>query len=349
MTTTAAQPNSLRASFLYTVGLLGAFVFGEWVGQKNIAADGGASVRNAASNITTAVHHQHGVELKPQSATTDDSGQWVGSSKFNIDFDPIDCVTNEYSPLLTKRMGLLRYNSNHSRLQSSMYYMDHAPGDSTAAIMRLVEGVEPTDLFTDLFIDVGANRGMYTLGALALGIPVLGFEPISYNINLLCGSWRENVKAWPDIAKHRFTLIQAAVADETKAAINISKPTMSFGGVDKMDMASLFGNTIGVARRPTIEVETVPMVRLDQVIPDDVSVGFVKIDVQGAEEMVIKGMTGLLSRKTGYPTQVFYEEQKSVVQRANVYTMGANQKYLESFGYTCTKLRNDISCVKPRR
>ena len=54
--------------------------------------------------------------------------------------------------------------------------------------------------------------------------------------------------------------------------------------------------------------ENVPMVRLDDIIPDDVPVGCVKIDVQGHEEGVLKGMTKILSRATGYLSSILFED-----------------------------------------
>jgi FkbM family methyltransferase len=199
----------------------------------------------------------------------------------------------------------------------------------------------------ELFVDIGGNIGLYTLSTLSLGIPTLSVEPIAYNLDRLCKGYRKNMEALvkppPDAAQ--FTLIKAAVANEAKPEMNISHPVASFG---KQDQSSLFANTIGVVRKPVLEVETVPLVRLDQVIPANIPIGFVKIDVQGAESLVLEGMRGLLERKTGFPKMVWYEEQARVVKKANIVKLGQNQAYLESFGYQCRTLVNDILCQKER-
>jgi len=49
-------------------------------------------------------------------------------------------------------------------------------------------------------------------------------------------------------------------------------------------------------QHPDIEELKVELKRLDSVIPDDVKVGFIKIDVEGAEFLVLKGAKEILKR-----------------------------------------------------
>ena len=102
----------------------------------------------------------------------------------------------------------------------------------------------------------------------------------------------------------------------------------------------------GVSRKPqTLVEEVVPMVRLDDIVPKNVPVGLVKIDVQGFEFPVVQGMIGILERTSGYPKIVHYEEQKRVTTLAG-FEMGAVQRFLETFGYACRNLGSDINCIK---
>jgi hypothetical protein len=63
---------------------------------------------------------------------------------------------------------------------------------------------------------------------------------------------------------------------------------------------------------------------------------------------VLHGMEGLLNRTHGYPVYVYFEEQKRVLLKAGIAKQGENQAYLESFGYKCENLYNDVKCYKAR-
>jgi uncharacterized membrane protein len=111
-------------------------------------------------------------------------------------------------------------------------------------------------------------------------------------------------------------------------------------------MAKSCINWLGVVRKPkTLVEEVVPMLKLDDMVPTNLPVGLVKIDVQGFEWPVVQGMKGLLERKSGYPKIVHYEEQARVTTLAG-FQLGTVQSFLEGYGYVCTRLESDINCVK---
>ena len=119
-------------------------------------------------------------------------------------------------------------------------------------------------------------------------------------------------------------LFRSLVGNESKANVSILRPDASFG---KFEQASLFANTIGVARKPqTLVQEFVPMTTLDSIVSPDVAVGLVKIDVQGFEWPVVQGMRGLLERSTGYPRVIHYEEQGRVTIGAG-FQLGTIQQF----------------------
>ena len=119
----------------------------------------------------------------------------------------------------------------------------------------------------NLFVDVGANVGLYTLWAIEQGAEVVAIEPVERAIRCL----RANLA----LNGYEATTIQAAVADQPGTV------TME---IDR-----------GVANRLVLEigrgkgrVQEVPAVTLDDVIGDRVVAGC-KIDVEGAESLVLKG------------------------------------------------------------
>lgn len=111
----------------------------------------------------------------------------------------------------------------------------------------------------DLFIDVGANVGVYTLWAASLGAAVIAVEPAPAAIAQL----RANVALNP-IAN--VAIVEAAVTDSPGRASFTANAAMSHLG--------------GTA--------TVDATTLDAVLGDRHAAG-VKIDVEGAERLVLEG------------------------------------------------------------
>lgn len=119
-------------------------------------------------------------------------------------------------------------------------------------------------------IDVGANIGVYTdflskkVGATGA---VLAFEPAPENYGHLRSALENRVGV---------TLHQAAVADES------GQITLYLSDHMNVDHQSFDG---GDGRQSV----TVPKVSLDEAIAPNMSVDFIKIDVQGFEHAVLKG------------------------------------------------------------
>lgn len=130
-------------------------------------------------------------------------------------------------------------------------------------------------------VDVGANLGYFTRLAAELVGPtgqVYAFEPDADNLLLL----KKNTKHLQNVH-----LIQSAVSD--------SEGTVTFYLSNKMGMHSLLEKN-GSGRSVTV-----PSTTLDRLY-EKTDIHFVKMDVEGAETSVFRGMQKLLLRK---PVVVF--------------------------------------------
>jgi FkbM family methyltransferase len=130
---------------------------------------------------------------------------------------------------------------------------------------------------SDVFIDVGANVGVYSLlASVTPGVSVWAFEPSSYTL--------ERIKA--NVAlnglESRIEVVQAAIG----AARGTALLTVGLGAVNQL-----------VSEGESRSVESVRMVTLDEYLPDEAKdqVGLIKIDVEGEEAAVLEGASDLIS------------------------------------------------------
>ena len=270
---------------------------------------------------------------------------------------PVDCTAvlakeegNDIATLVT-----LRHKSDHPFVVSFPKWVGHSrakdqmledDGGSTSYqfLPEIRDG--------EIYIDVGANIGQTSMPALVQkGLETYAFDPLEFDIVRICEGWQANLDRGyvppqvGGVVDPPFYLFRTLVGDQLQESFNISRPYDDFG---KFEQASIFSNTIGVMVKPKLVTESVPMLTLDALIPPHKAIGLVKIDVQGAEMMVVKGMTQILSRSTGYPAMILYEEQARVTNGAGG-KLGAVQAFLEGFGYTCEAYgKSDNICRKSR-
>jgi hypothetical protein len=171
-------------------------------------------------------------------------------------------------------------------------------------------------------LDVGANIGIFSLAALVLGIRTIAIEPITDNLFDLSHAWRSNQQHYistdnsssnnDKLDTSLLIILKAAIVDEiSEQSPNITIAKRQWR--DKQDQASLFSNTIFASWKPVLEFETMSSLRLDNIIRPSILLGnnnnnnnsnsnystkiaMIKIDVQGAEPLVLRGMKNILEQ-----------------------------------------------------
>jgi FkbM family methyltransferase len=149
-------------------------------------------------------------------------------------------------------------------------------------------------------VDVGANIGIYTLYALrglnGLG-KVFAFEPTPRTVALL----RDNIQVNGFLESGVARILPFAVAAENgEAELSIVKSNSGHN--------TLFGNDLAGEKVATRTVS------LDEALRDEVRVDIVKIDAEGAEPFILKGMAQLRSRNP--ELRVFLEFAPEHLRRA---------------------------------
>ncbi len=165
-------------------------------------------------------------------------------------------------------------------------------------------------------VDVGANLGYYALLASRLVGPsgaVIALEPNSENCRLLLSSLRLN-------GTTNVQLLPVA-ADSASGWAYYSTHVGSNGGlVEDGDLLSHPGTIV-------------PTFRLDDLV--DGPVGFLKMDVEGAEGRVVRGATRIIERDRPVVTTELKDE---MLRRVSATTVAEYLGYFEKLGYTAVLL-----------
>jgi FkbM family methyltransferase len=122
----------------------------------------------------------------------------------------------------------------------------------------------------DHYLDVGANTGLHTLLASTVTDRLTCVEPEPRNLERLRHTLAVNGL---DSA-----VVMAVAADEREGAV------------------ALEGDDVFTRLHDDADAATVPAVRLDQALGAGARVDFAKIDVEGAEGRVLRGLSGLMER-----------------------------------------------------
>ncbi|XP_010259945.1 PREDICTED: uncharacterized protein LOC104599202 [Nelumbo nucifera] len=183
-------------------------------------------------------------------------------------------------------------------------------------------------------VDVGANVGMATFAAAAMGFKVLAFEPVFENLQRICDG------VFLNRVGNRVTLFEAAASDRLG---NITFHKL----VGRLDNSAVSATGAKLAFKSNEEIELqVRSIPLDEVIPESERVLLLKIDVQGWEHHVLRGASKLLSRKKGEAPYLIYEEDERLLQASNS-SAREIREFLGSVGYHhCTQHGNDAHCTK---
>ncbi|XP_068667165.1 uncharacterized protein [Aristolochia californica] len=185
-----------------------------------------------------------------------------------------------------------------------------------------------------VFVDVGANVGMATFAAAAVGFRVLAFEPVFENLQRICDG------VFLNRAGSLVTLFAAAASDQLgNITIYKLEGRLDNTAISKEGARLAFQSNKAIA----MDVKGIP---LDEVIPESVPVILLKIDVQGWEHHVLKGATKLLTRKGSEAPYIIYEEDERLLQASNS-SAREIREFLSSVGYNhCTQRGTDAHCSK---
>jgi FkbM family methyltransferase len=144
----------------------------------------------------------------------------------------------------------------------------------------------------DICLDVGGNIGYFSMlmATLARNGEVHVFEPIELNLALMRGSIELN-------GFQNIRIVHAAVGDKSgNTSFTVSQD-------------SAFSSIHDTARRPVDRVITVPLISLDEYVLRETlpRVDILKVDVEGAEGLVIEGARNLLMDPARRPRIIFME------------------------------------------
>jgi FkbM family methyltransferase len=161
----------------------------------------------------------------------------------------------------------------------------------------------------DLFLDVGANIGSYTiLAARVCGARVIAFEPDPGTASVL----RRNIAI-----NHL-----SALTDVREAALGAVDGQIAFTvGLDTMNR---------VARPDDKSVQIVPIGRLDD-IPEAAAATLIKLDVEGFEEEVLSGASRVLASPSLLAVQ---SELCSPIVQDTLESFGFERRFYDPFTRT---------------
>jgi FkbM family methyltransferase len=213
--------------------------------------------------------------------------------------------------LLKRRINLLRWVNGHSKdpVEHSYFGANFIlwPGEliSEEIALKRCEWWELTMMLKacreyrpDIFIDVGANIGLYTcvLGKSRAAPKVMAFEPDVRNF----------ARLWENIAHNGLD----AIADAQAVAVGARKGSALLipGMADNLRRTN-----IGAAG--TVSVD---MVALDDELDIRESMICVKIDVEGYELEVLSGAAKLFRSNAGYAQIEFHSENARKVSRTMI-------------------------------
>lgn len=177
-----------------------------------------------------------------------------------------------------------------------------------------------------LFIDVGANLGYFTLLWLdgSSKNTAIAIEASPRNQQLII----QNLEA--NQFQQRVELIPLAAGNEQK---NVR---FDLGPEEQTGWGGMASEIEGTH---SLEVE---MFRIDQRVDSFISV--MKVDVEGADTLVILGCENLLrEKKIG---TLFFEQNEGRMEKLGI-RPGEAQEFLSRFGYRCEKLASDEWMATP--
>lgn len=273
------------------------------------------------------------------------------SSKSALQFYPIppfDCLKCPQShPVIANLVEGLRYpflysladlgtlpDKPHKNIVRMLKGKPFRKPDISVSVQEVLEKLRAERKDSGVFVDVGANVGMASFAAAAMGFRVLAFEPVFENLQRICdGIYLNRVG-------NLVTVFEAAASDRSG---NITFHKL----VGRLDNSAVSATGAKLAFKSNEEIAVqVRSIPLDKVIPESEPVLLIKIDVQGWEYHVLKGASKILKRKGREAPYLIYEEDERLLQASNS-SAKEIRDFLQTVGYNqCTLHGTDAHCTK---
>jgi FkbM family methyltransferase len=202
----------------------------------------------------------------------------------------------------------------NSTVGSRLFYFSEYEAETINLALNLIkEG--------DVFLDIGANIGIYSMAASKKGAKVFSFEPHPEAFLDL----QNNIALNPDLEAN-VNLLNMALSDKDGNVDFICAPDSAY---------SSLGNAISSGRSNQFSTEhkiSVPSTTIDSFISKYKieSIALCKIDVEGGELNVLRGAKGALSNKK---IKLILLEINSVSNTSSNYTPDKLIEFLDSYGY----------------
>src|ERR1700691_944188 len=185
-------------------------------------------------------------------------------------------------------------------------------------------------------LDVGANLGYFSVGMAKLtgrDGSVYSFEPFQASYDLLVKNVKENG-------------VEGVVHPMQLAASDRSGEGSLFFRADPLNdnFGSMFVSER--AQNGHLHSSAVSRARIDDVVPRNPPIQFVKIDVEGSEIPALKGMAGIIERD--HPT-IAIEVNELALARGNGSTPEELIGILKGFGYRLREIGSDEEFELPSR
>lgn len=171
-------------------------------------------------------------------------------------------------------------------------------------------------------LDIGMNHGLFSVPASKLGYKVFGFEPVSQNVQSLVMA--KDINELKDFHIYKFAL------SNTNGEIDIYVPECP-------DNASLSQEAaISNMKGKDYKVERVDTIRFDDWIvnhPAYKEIGFIKMDVQGSEFIILDGMKEYLTNNNDIHLICEYEHHLNTMG----HTFEQLDELIKSYGFNFIK------------
>lgn len=176
----------------------------------------------------------------------------------------------------------------------------------------------------DVFLDIGANVGLYTaVAGEIVGVKgkTFSFEANPHTFSLL----KKTAQANRLFFENRHQLVNTAVSNRSGTTQFSYRPDHLGGG----------GIVENQKESPDRRLISVNMITLDEFLPKDITVDFAKIDVEGHELEVIQGMSEVIARSPNIRLIVEHFTDSDVVSAEGKAVLD----YIRSLGLTICRIR----------